>query len=101
MGVGVGEPKGVGEFVGFGAPVVGDFLVVPLVPDFGVFVGAGFVVAGLAVPVGVGVAVPVGLGVCASTIDGKVATGVAIATPKTREIAMDLTSLLIFTNHSS
>jgi hypothetical protein len=64
-----------GLLVGFFLPVVG-FLVVPVVPD--------------------GDAVVVGLVVCAWTSDGKLATGMALATPKMRETAMDLTSLLIF-----
>lgn len=72
-----------------------------LVVGAGVFLVVG-VAPGLAVPVGVGVAVVVGVvPVCAWTNDGKVATGVAIAIPKTKETAMDLTSLLILIGHSS
>jgi hypothetical protein len=77
-------PVGEGEVVGLG-------LVVP--EGLGLVVPEGL---GLVVPVLPGVVVVVGLGVCAWTSDGKLATGMALATPKMRETAMDLTSLLIF-----
>ncbi|NMG20502.1 hypothetical protein DP116_13965 [Brasilonema bromeliae SPC951] len=109
------EP-GVGESIGVVVPVVPGFLPPVVLAGFlppVVLAGflppvvlAGFlppvVPLGVAAPVGVGVAVVVGVvPVCAWTIDGKVATGVATAIPKTREAAMVLRSLLILTNHSS